>query len=184
MIAQRRCSGQQVDSAYLKCPGPKCGDRRRHPIIDFCIFLLEDSIQIPLLKTFSGLPLWQTLIPDSSTCVRMHISVQVISALLNLIPPLAAVPSSIRLNRSDDFTPLRPSLFTIQQELGRRLSKNASLYLPNSPGYINDTERWSAETKSNFSVVVVPAIDRDVAATVTSNSTSVYTRLEIADRRN
>ena len=68
--------------------------------------------------------------------------------------------------RSDDFTALPPSISTIQQELGRRLSKGALLYFPNSPGYINVPTRWAAESESNFSVVVVPAIDLDVAATV------------------
>lgn len=103
---------------------------------------------------------------------------QVIPTLHSLVPLIAAIPSSIRHTRSDKFTPLPPSISTLQQEPGRRLSKYASLYFPNISGYINDTERWAAETKSNFSVIVVPAIDRDVAATVSSSSTSVYTKMK------
>lgn len=100
----------------------------------------------------------------------MHISLQVIPALLNLLPLIAAIPSSLGHTRRDDITALPLSVSTIQQELGRRLSKDALLYFPNSPGYINDTTRWAAQTDSNFSVVMVPAIDRDVAATVSYSS--------------
>lgn len=100
----------------------------------------------------------------------MHISLQVIPAILNLLPLIAAISPSMRHTRRDDVTTLPPSMSTIQQELGRRLSKDALLYFPNSPGYINDTTRWAAETESNFSVVMVPAIDRDVAATVSYSS--------------
>lgn len=96
----------------------------------------------------------------------MHIPLQLITVLLNLGPIAATILSSVRKARNDDFTQLQPNMSTIQQELGRRLSKNASLYFPGSPGYINDTDRWAANTESNFSVVVVPGIDRDVAVTV------------------
>lgn len=96
----------------------------------------------------------------------MHTSLQVIVTLLDLVPLIAAIPSFIGHTRSDNFTRLPPSVSTYQQELGPRLSKNATLYFPNSPGYINDTERWAANTKSNFSVVVVPGTAQDVAATV------------------
>ena len=100
----------------------------------------------------------------------MHVSLQFIPTFFNLLPLIAAIPSSIRHARRDDITALPLSMSTIQQELGRRLSKDALLYFPNSPGYINDTTRWAAETQSNFSVVMVPAIDRDVAATVSYSS--------------
>lgn len=103
----------------------------------------------------------------------MHTSLQVIVTLLDLVPLIAAIPSFIGHTRSDNFTRLPPSVSTYQQELGPRLSKNATLYFPNSPGYINDTERWAANTKSNFSVVVVPGTAQDVAATVCSSSTQV-----------
>ena len=96
----------------------------------------------------------------------MRISLRVILALLSLIPIITAIPSFIGHTRSDSFTRLSPNISTVQQELGRRLSKNASIYFPGSPGYISDTERWAPNTESNFSLVVVPAIDRDVAATV------------------
>ena len=101
----------------------------------------------------------------------MYVSLQTISALLNLAPIIAAVPSFIG-HTHDNFTRLPPSISTVQQELGRRLSRNASIYFPGSPGYINDTERWAPNTESNFSFVVVPGIDRDVVATVSSSSIS------------
>lgn len=96
----------------------------------------------------------------------MHVSLRVILAPLNLISIIAAIPSFIRHTRSDGFTLLPPSISTIQQELGPQLSQNASIYFPGSPGYMNDTERWATNTESNFSVVIVPGIDADVAATV------------------
>ena len=96
----------------------------------------------------------------------MHISLRIISALLSLVSIIAATPSLIGHIRSENFTWLSPSIPNIQQELGRRLSKNASIYFPGSPSYINDTARWAANTVSSFSIVVVPGIDRDVAATV------------------
>ncbi|KAG8526291.1 uncharacterized protein KY384_000284 [Bacidia gigantensis] len=34
------------------------------------------------------------------------------------------------------------------------------------PDFSNLTERWAANSNSNFSVVVVPAVDKDVVATV------------------
>ena len=60
---------------------------------------------------------------------------------------------------------LPPSKSIIQLGLGPRLSSEASIYFPNSPEFADYTERWSASTMSDFAVVVVPAIDRDVAET-------------------
>ena len=111
----------------------------------------------------------------------MHIHLPFISILLNLGPIAAAILSSVRQARDDNSTRLQPNISTIQQELGRRLSKNASLYFPGSPGYINDTDRWAANTESNFSVVVVPGIDRDVAVTVSIRL--VFTISGMTDRR-
>ena len=96
----------------------------------------------------------------------MRISLGLVSALLNLVSIIAAIPSLSGYIHSENFTWLSPSIPNIQQELGRRLSKNASIYFPGSPSYTNDTAKWAANTQSNFSVVVVPGIDRDVAATV------------------
>ena len=96
----------------------------------------------------------------------MHISLRLTLALLNLVSIIAAIPSLIGHIHSGNFTWLSPSIPNIQQELGRRLSKNASIYFPGSPSYTDDTAKWAANTQSNFSVVVVPGIDRDVAATV------------------
>ena len=96
----------------------------------------------------------------------MRILLGPVLALLNLFLVIAAIPSISGHIRSENFTWLAPSIPNVQQELGRRLSKNASIYFPGSPSYINDTAKWAANTASNFSVVVVPGIDRDVAATV------------------
>lgn len=96
----------------------------------------------------------------------MGVFLRVFLAILNLVPILVAIPSPIGYTPSDNFTHLSPNISTIQQELGRHLSKGASIYFPGSSSYINDTERWAPNTESNFSLVVVPAIDRDVAATV------------------
>lgn len=96
----------------------------------------------------------------------MGISLRAILALLNLVRIIVATPSPIGHTLSDNFTHLSPSISTIQQELGHHLSQHASIYFPGSPSYINDTERWAPNTESNFYLVVVPAIDRDVAATV------------------
>ncbi|KAI4211498.1 MAG: hypothetical protein LQ351_005674 [Letrouitia transgressa] len=54
----------------------------------------------------------------------------------------------------------------ILQELRPRLSKKASLYFPTSPSYKNYTELWSESAVGDILVVVVPAIDSDVAETV------------------
>ena len=89
-----------------------------------------------------------------------------ILVLLPLVPSISAIPSLTQYIRTDNFTWLSPSDSTIQQELGRHLSKNASIYFPGSPTFLNDTQKWAANTESNFSAVVVPATDRDVAATV------------------
>lgn len=113
----------------------------------------------------------------------MGISLRAILALLNLVRIIVAIPSLIGHTRSDNFTHQPPNISTIQQELGRHLSKDASIYFPGSPGYINDTERWAPNTASNFSLVVVPAIDRDVAATVFCSSTLRSSRFETADRK-
>ena len=96
----------------------------------------------------------------------MRIFPRIILAFVNLLPIIAAIPSFIGHTRRDTFTRLSPNISIIQQELGRGLSKDAVIYFPGSPGYVNDTEKWAANTESSFSIVVVPAIDRDVAATV------------------
>ena len=89
-----------------------------------------------------------------------------ILAIVNLLLIIAAIPSPIGLLVVIVLLDCHRAYATIQQELGRRLSKYASIYFPGSHGCINDTKKWAANTKSNFSVIVVPAIDQDVAATV------------------
>ena len=79
-----------------------------------------------------------------------------------------AVPATLRKTIAD-FTPLWPRSSTLELELGPLLSKNASIYFPNSAQFANLTQRWSAAVDATFSVVVVPGIAKDVAATVGSS---------------
>ena len=96
----------------------------------------------------------------------MYVSLQIILALLNFMVIIAAIPSSFRHARQDNFTWLPPNMSTVQQELGHRLSKNASIYFPGSPDYANATEWWAVNDSPRFSIVVVPGVDRDIAVTV------------------
>ena len=100
-------------------------------------------------------------------------SLQVMLGLFSLVPIIAAIPSSI--------TYTLPNISTIQQQLGPHLSKNASLFFPGSTGYVSDTERWASNTESDFSVVVVPGTDKDVAATVLMNLIWSSVEVETAD---
>ena len=79
-----------------------------------------------------------------------------------------AVPATLSTTVAE-FTPLWPRSSTVQLELGPLLSKNASIYFPNSAQFANLTQRWSAAVDVNFAVVVVPGIAEDVAATVGSS---------------
>ena len=65
-----------------------------------------------------------------------------------------------------DFTPNPLSVSQVQLELGHQLSKNATLYFPNSPEYANLTMRWSSSQTPQFAVVLVPGNGEDVAVTV------------------
>ena len=96
----------------------------------------------------------------------MHVSLGLVSALPNLVLIIAAIPSLSGHIHSENSTWLSPSILNLHRELGRRLSRNASIYFPGSPSYIDDTARWATNIESNFSVVVVPGMDQDVAATV------------------
>lgn len=89
----------------------------------------------------------------------------VLVTLSSLAIRITAVPLVLRRVPSG-FSPLPPSKSTVQLGLGPRLSKGASIYFPNSPDFTNYTERWSTSTESDFAVVVVPAVDQDVAETV------------------
>ena len=95
----------------------------------------------------------------------------VLLTVLELSIPLisaVAVPATLRTTVAE-FTPLWPRSSTVQLELGPLLSKNASIYFPNSAHFANLTQRWSAAVDVNFAVVVVPGIAEDVAATVGSS---------------
>ena len=91
--------------------------------------------------------------------------------VLGLSIPLinaVAVPATLKKTVAE-FTPLWPRSSTVQLELGPLLSKNASIYFPNSAQFANLTQRWSAAVDASFAVVVVPGIAEDVAATVGSS---------------
>ena len=95
----------------------------------------------------------------------------VVLAMLELVIPSTtaiAVPATLKPTVAE-FTPLSPRASTVQLELGPLLSKNASIYFPNSAQFTNLTQRWSAAADPNFAVVVVPGIAKDVAATVSSS---------------
>ena len=101
----------------------------------------------------------------------MFATLSVVLAVLELSIPLTtavAVPATLK-STVTEFTPLSPRSSTVQLELGPLLSKNASIYFPNSAQFANLTQRWSAAVDPNFAVVVVPGIAKDVAATVGSS---------------
>ena len=91
-----------------------------------------------------------------------------ILALSIRLTTAAALPATLKPVVAD-FTPLSPRWSTVQQELGPLLSKNASIYFPNSAQFANLTQRWSAAVDPNFAVVVVPGVAKDVSATVSSS---------------
>ena len=98
----------------------------------------------------------------------MFTTLCVLLTVLELSIPLinaVAVPATLKTTVTE-FTPLWPRSSTVQLELGPLLSKNASIYFPNSAQFANLTQRWSAAVDANFAVVVVPGIAEDVAATV------------------
>ena len=101
----------------------------------------------------------------------MFATLCIVPAILALSIPFTiaiALPATLKPIVAE-FTPLSPRSSTVQLELGPLLSKNASIYFPNSAQFANLTERWSAAVDPNFAVVVVPGVAEDVAATVSSS---------------
>ena len=101
----------------------------------------------------------------------MFATLCVVPAILALSIPLTiaiALPATLKPIVAE-FTPLSPRSSTVQLELGPFLSKNASIYFPNSAQFANLTQRWSAAVDPNFAIVVVPGVAEDVAATVSSS---------------
>lgn len=81
---------------------------------------------------------------------------RVLACLGALVPITLAVSIPHVLKRVPvKVTPLSPSAFTVQGELGPHLSKNASLYFPTNPKFAAANERWSAAVDPNFIVVMV-----------------------------
>ena len=99
---------------------------------------------------------------------KMHTISSALIAAISLFPQLAEqIPFPLtRLPLNDQSLSVSSSISLVQSQLGPCLSKNATLYFPNSPNYPNLTERWSLSSKSDFAVVLVPGVDNDVAATV------------------
>ena len=78
-------------------------------------------------------------------------------------------PEPLTLKRfpsGDQSTSLIARIAVVQSQLGPRLSEKAALYFPNNPSFANLTRRWSPASESDFAVVVVPGVDKDVAVTV------------------
>ena len=51
--------------------------------------------------------------------------------------------------------------------LGPQLSSGASLYTPSSPAWAAQSLRWSTYSSPTFEFIVVPAVENDIAVTVT-----------------
>ncbi|RYP89692.1 hypothetical protein DL770_004180 [Monosporascus sp. CRB-9-2] len=54
------------------------------------------------------------------------------------------------------------------EELSERLSSKAQVYFPGSDGFAPATARWSALSTPEVNVVIVPGVENDVAATLSS----------------
>lgn len=54
----------------------------------------------------------------------------------------------------------------VAMTLGPKLSANATIILPNDPGWSNVTSRWTQYLAPSFSVVVEPAAEADIVAAV------------------
>lgn len=52
--------------------------------------------------------------------------------------------------------------------LGPQLSSGASLYTRSSPEWAEQSSRWSTYSAPTFDLVVVPAVENDIAVTVTT----------------
>ena len=106
----------------------------------------------------------------------MHSTLNFVVFVLELFFQLAAsgsLPDVLKRN-SSQIPPSTLNVSTIESELGPRLSKTASIHFPNNPDFSNLTETWSSATGSDFAVVVIPAIDEDVAETVLHDAVSIY----------
>jgi hypothetical protein len=51
--------------------------------------------------------------------------------------------------------------------IGPQLSSGASIYTPNSQGWLQQSSRWSTYSAPTFNFVVVPAAESDIVVTVT-----------------
>lgn len=81
-----------------------------------------------------------------------------------------AVPASF-LPR--DVSPALPNQRSLQNEIGRSLSKKAALYFPGQAEYKNLTTRWAENINPNFFATVEVGTADDVATTVGSHTKSL-----------
>lgn len=82
-----------------------------------------------------------------------------------LFPVIRAIPYPFNEARTDT-TYLYPREVEVAQELGPQLSKNASIFTSSSSQWKSVTERWQALTSPQFSLVVEPGVESDVAKIV------------------
>lgn len=81
--------------------------------------------------------------------------------LTGIFQTATSVPHAFRRAQS-----VVPTDSIVHQELGPKLSKGASIFLPGSAQFTNVTVRWSSFTTPKYAFVVVPAFTEDVAAAV------------------
>jgi hypothetical protein len=58
----------------------------------------------------------------------------------------------------------------IMASLGPHLSPGAAIYSPSSPDWANESSRWSTYDQPTWVNVVVPAVESDIVATVSTQS--------------
>lgn len=90
-----------------------------------------------------------------------------------LLTIATALPYPFVVSR-DDYTNINISLVDVIRNLGPQLSSNASIYASGDPRFANATARYSEFRAPNFTVVVEPGIEADVAKIVKSRSIPVH----------
>lgn len=86
--------------------------------------------------------------------------------LITLTYPLAHATTSATGPKHQPQLPISAIPQNIQQELGRRLSKDALVVLPSSPSFPALSKRWQDGGRPTYGVIVVPANEKDVSESV------------------
>ena len=123
----------------------------------FFIFL-----QLAKVPPFS----WRPSINIAIKLADMQIIYLEILAILELFLSLVTPALTDSLKRSESPSSRALTPVNVQQELGSKLSSNASLYFPNGIEFANLTQRWSDHTEGNITFVVEAGTTEDVAAAV------------------